>query len=186
MKIFSRMARFPVRLAPFGGAALICAVLLGAALPGCTPSAAGGPGVDESGRNGDFGIPDGHCNRRAVGAVLGGAIGGLIGSQIGEGRIAMLVGAAVGTLIGSEIGRQMDETDLACAGEGLEKAVDNQPVVWPSADRKTTYRLTPLSSYVQDGRDCRAFLLQAATQDGVRDGNGRACRGDDARWRVVE
>ncbi len=169
------------RLAPFASVILVCAILAG-----CAGAGAGDPGANDPGRNGDFGIPDGHCNRRAIGAVMGGAIGGLIGSKIGEGHIAILVGAAAGTLIGSEIGRRMDETDLACAGEGLEKAKDSQPVEWPSADRQTTYRLTPLSSFVQDGRDCRAFVLQATTQGSSRDGNGRACRGDDGRWRIVE
>jgi surface antigen len=181
------VAVFPFRLTLPGKAALICGALLTAlALSGCTRSSAGDPGSAEPRRNGDFGIPDGRCNRRAVGAVLGGALGGLIGSQIGEGRVAILVGAAAGTLIGSEIGRRMDETDLACIGEGLEKAKDSQPIEWPSADRTATYRLVPLSSFSQNGRDCREFVLQASARGRSEDNTARACREADGIWRVVD
>lgn len=164
-------------------AALFFAGVLG--LAGCAGSPAAEPKVAEPGRNGDFGIPDGRCNRRAIGAVLGGAIGGVLGSQIGEGRVAVLIGAAAGTLIGSEIGRRMDETDLACIGEGLEKAKDNQPVEWPSADRTATYRLVPVASFARDGRECREFLFQAISREGSRDSNAQACRGADGQWRLV-
>ena len=164
------------------GALFLAGIL---ALGGCAGSKAGDPQVAEPGRNGDFGIPDGRCNRRAIGAVLGGAIGGILGSQIGEGRIAVLIGAAAGTLIGSEIGRRMDETDLACIGEGLEKAQDNQPVEWPSADRTATFRLVPLSSFSRDGRTCRDFSLQASSRGDAQDSNAQACRGADGQWRLV-
>jgi surface antigen len=165
-----------------GCAALVAALLL----PGCASSPAD---KKAPGSNDDFGIPAGQCNRRAIGAVLGGAIGGVIGSQIGEGAsrgIATLIGAAAGTLIGSEIGRRMDETDRACIGEGLEKAGDNQRVEWPSADGGATYRLTPLSSFEQDGRPCRAFALQTTVNGRPRTGAGQACRGADGTWRIVE
>jgi surface antigen len=168
-------------------AAMMAALFLAGALglAGCAGPAAGDPKVAEPGRGGDFGIPDGRCNRRAIGAVLGGAIGGVLGSQIGEGRIAVLVGAAAGTLIGSEIGRRMDETDLACIGEGLEKAKDNQPVEWPSADRTATFRLVPLTSFSRDGRECRDFSLQAISRGRSQDSNSQACRGADGQWRLV-
>lgn len=174
-----RLLHFPAVLT----AALLLAGFLG--LMGCAGTAARDPEVADPGRSGDFGIPDGRCNRRAIGAVLGGAIGGILGSQIGEGRIAVLIGAAAGTLIGSEIGRRMDETDLACIGEGLEKAKDNQPVEWPSADRTATYRLVPLASFSRDGRTCRDFSLQAISREHARDSHAQACRGADGQWRLV-
>jgi len=167
-------------------AALAAALFLLGALAGCAGSPAAEPKVAEPGRSGDFGIPDGRCNRRAIGAVLGGAIGGVLGSQIGEGRVAVLIGAAAGTLIGSEIGRRMDETDLACIGEGLEKAKDNQPVEWPSADRTATYRLVPLASFSRDGRECREFLFQTVSRERSRDSNAQACRGANGQWRLVD
>lgn len=181
------MQAIPPRLFSFR---LVRAIALGLLLAnaGCAGSRAADPRAG-SGGDGDFGIPDGTCNRRAIGAVLGGAIGGVIGAQVGEGagrRIAILVGAAAGTLIGSQIGRRMDETDRACMGEALEKAGDYTPVEWPSADGKTTYRLTPLPGLGQDERNCRAFELQTTASGRSNDGKGRACRGEDGLWRVVE
>src|SRR5690606_24020563 len=115
-RLFDPLAQ---RFGAFACAALIAFAMLAG---GCAAPAERGSETAE--RPGDYGIAEGRCNRKAIGAVLGGAIGAIIGSQIGEDRVAMLVGAAAGTLIGSEIGRRMDEADLACIGEGLEKAGD--------------------------------------------------------------
>jgi surface antigen len=182
----------PIHIFQLSRLALPCvfaALLAAAALSGCASSASGDRGAREPGKNDDFGIPSGQCNRRAIGAVLGGALGGVIGAQVGESvgkKIATVIGAAAGSYIGSEIGRRMDETDRACIGEGLEKARDNQRVEWPSADGGATYRLTPLSSFEQDGRPCRAFALQTESGGRPQTGAGQACRGRDGVWRVME
>ena len=93
---------------------------------------------------------------------------------------------AAGTLIGREIGRRMDEEDRACVGEILERAGTNQPVEWPSADQRTTYRLVPSAPFERDGRECRTFVLQATESAGTREGAALACRGNDRVWRVID
>ena len=159
-------------------------------LAGCAGSQARVPGPGAGGANGTFGIPDGTCNKRAIGAVLGGAIGGVIGAQVGEGasrNIAILVGAAAGTLIGQHIGRSMDETDRACVGEVLEKAGDNRTVAWASDDGSTTYRVTPLApGRANTDPACRMFQLEARTAAGSSTSNAQACRDSGGAWRVIE
>src|SRR5688500_8658646 len=121
-------------------------------LTGCAARGASDPGPGASGGDGGLGIPDGTCNKKAIGAIMGGAIGGVIGAQKGDGagrRIAILGGAAAGTLIGSHVGRKMDEADRACIGEALEKAGDNRTVAWASGDGSTTYRVIPLAPMPQ-------------------------------------
>lgn len=159
------------------------------ALAGCAGTGAGVPGPGASGGDGGLGIPEGTCNRKAIGAIMGGAIGGVIGAQVGDGasrRIAILVGAAAGTLIGSHIGRQMDEADRACVGEALEKARDNSTVAWASEDGSTTYRMTPLASRANTDPACRMFVLEAKTAAGSSTSNAQACRDPGGSWRVIE
>jgi surface antigen len=156
---------------------------------GCAGGRAGNPGPGASSGDGGFGIPEGTCNRKAIGAIMGGAIGGVIGAQVGDGvgrRIAILAGAAAGTLIGSHIGRQMDEADRACVGEALEKARDNSTVAWASSDGSTTYQVTPLARQPDTDHNCRLFELQANTVSGSSTSKANACRGEDGAWRLVE
>lgn len=169
--------------------ARVSAVALFVVLQGCAGPRAGDAGGGPSARDGDFGIPDGTCNRKVIGAILGGAIGGVIGAQIGDGasrRIAVLVGAAAGTLIGSHIGRQMDEADRACVGEALEKAGDNRTVAWASGDGSTTYRVKPLARNPDTDPACRMFELQASTVAESSTSKAQACRDPDGSWRVIE
>lgn len=167
--------------------ALFLALVL--TLAGCASPTAGIPGPGAAGPNGDFGIPDGTCNKRAIGAVLGGAIGGVIGAQVGDGasrHIAILIGAAAGTLIGQHIGRTMDEADRACVGEALEKAGDNRTVAWASDDGSTTYRVTPLASRPNTDPECRMFQLEAKTAGGSSTSKANACRDPGGTWRVID
>src|SRR5687767_2825704 len=179
------MALTPLRFL-LAAATVVLALVL--ALTGCAAKSPANPGPGASG-DGGFGIPDGTCNRKAIGAVMGGAIGGVIGAQVGEGasrNIAILVGAAAGTLIGSHIGSKMDEADRACVGEALEKARDNSTVAWTSPDGSTTYRVTPLARGVDTDPACRLFELQAATTAGSSTSKANACRDQDGTWRVIE
>ena len=168
---------------------LLLLLALVISLAGCAASGAGVPGPGASRGNGDFGIPEGTCNKRAVGAVLGGAIGGVIGAQMGDGasrNIAILIGAAAGTLLGSHIGKKMDEADRACVGEALEKAGDNRTVAWASDDGSTNYRVTPLARRPDTDPACRMFLLEAKTAAGSSTSNAQACRDSAGSWRVIE
>ena len=180
----------PRPLLPSAAAVLAAVFLvLGTVLAGCAGKGTTDPGPGPSAGNGGLGIPEGTCNRKAIGALMGGAIGGVIGAQVGEGagrNIAILVGAAAGTLIGSHIGRTMDEADRACVGETLEKAGDNRTVAWASNDGSTTYRVTPLPRAPDTDPACRMFELQAATTAGSSTSKANACRDKDGTWRVIE
>jgi surface antigen len=179
------MALTPLRYLLRAATVLLALAL---ALTGCAGTSPGNPGPGASG-DGGFGIPDGTCNKKAIGAIMGGAIGGVIGAQVGEGasrNIAILVGAAAGTLIGRHIGGKMDEADRACVGEALEKAGDNRTVAWAGGDGSTTYRVTPLARRPDTDPACRMFELQAATSAGASTSNAQACRDPDGSWRVIE
>jgi surface antigen len=176
----------PLPLSTATASVLLALVLT---VSGCAGTRPGNPGPGASGGDGGIGIPEGTCNRKAIGALMGGAIGGVIGAQVGEGAgrsIAILVGAAAGTLIGSHIGRTMDEADRACVGEALEKAGDNRTVAWSSTDGSTTYRVTPLARSPDTDPACRMFELQAATIAGSSTSKANACREKDGTWRVIE
>lgn len=174
---------------PLSATASVFFLALLITLAGCAGKGVGDPGPGASGGDGGLGIPEGTCNKKAIGALIGGAIGGVIGAQVGEGagrNIAILVGAAAGTLIGSQVGRKMDEADRACVGEALEKAGDNRTVAWASGDGSTTYRVTPLTRRPDTDPACRMFELQAATSAGSSTSNAQACRDPDGSWRVIE
>jgi surface antigen len=168
--------------------ALAGTLLAALVLAGCAGTSSSEPRAG-SGGDGGFGIPDGTCNRKAIGAVMGGAIGGVIGAQVGDGagrRIAILAGAAAGTLIGSHVGRKMDEADRACVGEALEKAPDNGTVQWASSDGSTTYRVKPITRQPDTDLSCRLFELEATTAAGSSTSKANACRESDGSWRLVE
>ncbi|HLF39151.1 MAG TPA: glycine zipper 2TM domain-containing protein [Burkholderiales bacterium] len=135
-----------------------------------------------------YGVVNGRCNREAVGAVIGAAAGGAIGSQVGRGEnrpIAILVGTVAGAVIGAKIGRDMDETDRACIGHALELTGDKKVVTWASADKRRTYRLTPLRGFEQQGVNCREFDLRVTTDGGKQTNRVKACPGRDGTWRIV-
>jgi surface antigen len=150
-------------------------------------------GDDYTGYNGkkwkrDYGVLDGRCNREAVGAVLGGIAGGAIGSQVGKGEnreIAIVLGTIAGAAIGAHIGRDMDETDRACIGHGLELAGDKKRVTWKSADGRTTYRLTPVGGFEHGGAHCREFDLRITAGERNETTRAKACPASDGNWRFV-
>jgi surface antigen len=136
----------------------------------------------------DYGVITGRCNREAVGAVLGGAVGGVVGAQVGEGSarpIAILVGTIAGAVIGAHIGREMDRADRACVAHALELAGDNRRVAWPGADARTTYVLTPVRGFKQNGQTCREFNLETTRDGRSETGRGRACRTGEGAWRII-
>jgi surface antigen len=150
-------------------------------------------GEEYTGYNGkkwqrDYGVLEGRCNREAVGAVLGGVVGGTVGSQVGEGQnrqIAIVIGTIAGAAIGAQIGRDMDESDRACVGHALELAGDKKRVTWKGADGRTTYRLTPVRGFEQDGAHCREFDLRVASGERQETKRAKACPAGNGNWRIV-
>jgi surface antigen len=150
-------------------------------------------GEDYTGYNGkkwkrDYGVLEGHCNREAVGAVVGGVVGGAVGSQVGQGDnrpIAIVIGTIAGAAIGAQIGRDMDEADRACMGHTLELAGDKKRVIWKGADGRTTYRLTPVRGFDQNGAGCREFDLRVTSGQRQETSRAKACPAGGGNWRIV-
>lgn len=135
-----------------------------------------------------YGVINGRCNREAVGAVIGAVAGGAVGAQVGKGetrQIAILVGTVAGAAIGAKIGRDFDETDRACVGHALELAGDKKRVTWKSANERTTYLLTPVRSFEENGVNCREFDLRVTTGDRKETKRAKACPGGDGTWRLL-
>lgn len=133
-----------------------------------------------------YGIPEGRCNRQAIGAVIGGAAGGIIGHEADDGgEIGTITGAVIGVVIGSMIGRSIDEADRHCAGSALEYAPDRQPVRWRNP-QGPNYVLTPYNTRQIDGRYCRDYTMETVLENGRREEvHGRACRQANGEWRIV-
>lgn len=136
----------------------------------------------------DLGIPYGTCHRHAVGALLGGVVGGVAGAQVGRGdgkTAATIAGTLLGVLVGSHIGRTMDQADRYCTAQVLEQAVDRQSIVWRNPEAQTQYRVTPVTSYTQQGQYCREYLTEAEVGGMSQQVYGTACRGPDGAWQIM-
>ena len=135
----------------------------------------------------DYGIIEGHCNRKEIGTVVGAVVGGAIGSQIGDGdgrTVAIIVGSVLGAAIGREIGRDLDEGDRACVGHALELAQPGQAVRWINDRTNVSYLLTPLAPSAGDTKDCRRFAIDAKRDGKSQTSKGRACRSADGTWQM--
>jgi surface antigen len=195
MRIRSRLSRTLVTLALAVGVLAVTAPRNSYADPPPWAPAHGKrkKGEDYTGYNGkkwkrDYGVLEGRCNREAVGAVLGGIAGGAIGSQVGKEenrQIAIVIGTIAGAAIGAQIGRDLDEADRACIGHALELAGDKKRVTWKGADGRTTYRLTPVRGFEQDGAHCREFDLRAASGEHQETKRAKACPAGAGNWRIV-
>jgi len=133
-----------------------------------------------------IGITAGTCNRENIGAVLGGITGGIIGNKTSSKEnktIGTLAGALIGVVLGKELGRRMDEADVQCTGQALERARDGQTVGWDNPDTGQHYNVTPSRTYKQaDGRYCRNY--DATVKEGSRENRYKetACRNDTGVW----
>lgn len=137
----------------------------------------------------DYGIFEGHCNRKEIGTVLGAVVGGAIGSQVGEGSertVAVIVGSALGAVIGREIGERMDDRDRACIGHSLELVPVGKSVRWVNETTRVSYVLSPLAPAKGDAKNCRRFHLEATLDGRSRVSKGRACRGGVGTWSIVD
>lgn len=126
----------------------------------------------------DYGIVAGHCNRQAVGAVLGGAAGSQDGKGDGN-KVAIIVGTALDAVLGANAGRDMDRSDAACIGHALELARDGQRVSWRD-DAGKQFRVKPLKGSSQNGLPCRGFELTVGRKTIKRD----ACQAEPGAWEI--
>ncbi len=136
----------------------------------------------------DYGVIEGHCDRKAIGTVVGGIVGGVIGSRVGEGdnrTVAIIVGSVLGAAIGRHIGREIDESDRACIGHALELAKPGQSVRWLNDATGVTYVVTPLTAASKNA-SCRDFTFVAMVGSKKEKSKQRACRADAGAWAVQD
>jgi len=132
----------------------------------------------------DYGVINGRCNTKAVGAVIGGTIGAAVGSRADrEDRpIAIILGTAIGAVIGAKIGQEIDNTDRACIGHALELAGEKKTVVWKNEATGVAYRLTPTRNLGDEKNPCREFTTAVKTDKKSSSVKGVACRGANGEW----
>ncbi|MBL3590439.1 MAG: glycine zipper 2TM domain-containing protein [gamma proteobacterium endosymbiont of Lamellibrachia anaximandri] len=136
----------------------------------------------------NLGILHGTCNREALGELLGGVAGGALGTRVGKGdgkTIATIAGTVAGILVGRHIGRSMDQADQQCIGQILERAQDQQAVVWRNPYTGVKYEITPQKTYEHQGRYCREYLAEATTRGSAGRVQGMACRRSDGTWLIA-
>ena len=132
----------------------------------------------------DYGVLEGTCNTKEVGAVVGAAIGGAIGSRHGNDSnrpVAILVGGVLGAVIGAKIGGTLEDADRACIGHALELADEHSTVRWKNS-AGVQYELTPTRNSGSKANPCRQFVTRVvagSTRDAVK---GTACRRSNGEW----
>ncbi len=113
-----------------------------------------------------------------AGAVGGGAIGGIVGGTKGA-----LIGVALGGLLGYGAGRAMEEHDKREMAYALEA---NQPVRWENPNTGYVYDVRPTRTYVDEGRQCREFRMNADVEGRPEAVYGTACRRPDGSWEMID
>jgi surface antigen len=140
--------------------------------------------------NAALGIPQGRCDHRLMGKVLGGIAGAAVGSQVGKGKgqiVAVIGGTLAGVLIGGQIGQHMDDVDQNCVGQALEQGQPGQTITWDNPRTGGAYQVTPGDATTDpQGRYCREYTANATVDGGPQQVFGRACRQPDGSWQIVQ
>ena len=130
-----------------------------------------------------YGVMNGHCNRQALGTVLGGLAGGVVGNQVSHGdAAATAIGTVVGALLGNAAGQSFDQADRGCSQQVLQYAQNGTPVQW--ANGPTTYVMTPAAIFREGDRQCRNFDMVMRSGGQQWQEKRRACRGPGDSWYV--
>lgn len=136
----------------------------------------------------DIGIASGTCNRDKIGTVLGAVAGGVIANRTAseENRtVATVAGVVIGGIVGNTIGRTMDNRDVQCTGQALERVSDNQTVAWKNSSNGQEYQVTPTRTYSQEGGlYCREYVTRTAGSTRA-ESTQQACRHPDGSWRMA-
>jgi len=136
----------------------------------------------------DIGIASGTCNRDKIGTVLGAVAGGVIANRTAsdENRtVATVAGVVIGGIVGNTIGRTMDNRDVQCTGQALERVGDNQTVAWKNSANGQEYQVTPTRTFSQEGGlYCREYVTRTAGSTRA-ESTQQACRQPDGSWRMV-
>jgi surface antigen len=135
----------------------------------------------------DIGIFDGICKYEKIGSIVGAAAGGVIGAKVTdkEDRVAgVLIGTIAGVIVGKTIGKVIDDRDRNCAGHALAYLNDGESVSWLNPNTNAEHQITSLSSYAQNGFDCKQFVTTTTFANGRKSSyENDACLGNDGVWR---
>jgi surface antigen len=121
------------------------------------------------------------ATKRETGAGIGAGAGGALGYAVG-GTTGLVVGALAGGALGYTAGKRMDENDRRRAAYALER---NQQTSWVNPDTGDQYRIEPLGTRYEQGRECREFRLTADVEGRPDEVHGTACRQPDGTWEAV-
>lgn len=134
-----------------------------------------------------IGIFDGVCKYEKIGSIVGAATGAVIGAKVTdkEDRVAgVVIGTIAGVIVGKTIGKVIDEQDRNCAGHALAYLDDGQSVTWRNPNTNAKHQVTSLSSYVQNGFDCKQFVTTTIFANGSKSSyENDACLDDDGVWK---
>lgn len=135
---------------------------------------------------------EGPNSKQNAGTVIGGVAGGLLGSRFGggEGRIvAAVAGTMLGGYLGNQIGQSLDKADLVYYEKTTRNSLEYNPTgvtsTWRNPDSGNYGRVTPKSTYISQGRNCREFTQEVFIGGVKRQAFGKACRRDDGSWEIV-
>lgn len=121
------------------------------------------------------------ATKSGTGTAIGAGAGGALGYAVGGGT-GLLIGGAIGGIFGYTAGKAMEEEDRRRAAYALER---NQAMEWRNAQTGNEYRIEPLDTRYEHGRECREFRILAEV-DGYPDQvNGTACRQPDGSWQML-
>ena len=133
--------------------------------------------------------------KTAAGTLLGAAGGGLLASQLikndhGDRRLfATALGTLAGAWLGNAIGQSLDAADRSYAMDSTQGALEHNrsgtPSYWRNPDSGNYGTATPVRTYNDGGRDCRAYETTIYVGGSPRTGRGTACRQPDGTWRIT-
>ena len=129
-----------------------------------------------------------------VGTATGAVLGTIVGSKMGGGKgkaAGAGLGGIFGAWLGKTLGRTLEEGDLrqadATGTETMESAEAGETAKLSNPDTGTSGTYTPTSGRVDgDGRECRDFESTILIDGRQERAVGRACRGEDGTWVIVE
>lgn len=138
------------------------------------------------------GCSEGQISKQNAGTVVGAGLGAIAGSAFGGGEgkiIASVVGAGLGGYVGNKVGQSLDRADAAYYNRTMTQSLEyNQSGVrstWKNPDSGNYGSITPRTSYVENGRDCREYVQEVYIGGRKQQAFGKACRRSNGDWEII-
>ncbi len=139
------------------------------------------------------GCADGRYSKQNAGTVVGAGLGALAGSQFGGGEgkiITSVAGGILGGYIGNKVGQSLDRADQAYYNRTMMNSLEYNPSgvksTWKNPDSGHHGSVTPRSTYVEQGRNCREYVQEVYIGRQKQEAFGKACRRSDGSWEIVQ